>query len=156
MQIINETKGDLLKEIKENNHENDLIKEGNTDISSDDDEQNGEIEELKLRKRLFSNKIIPEIVNNKDEQKIDSDIEIKENNEEIYENNEENEGNKDSESINLIKEELSALNEENPSSESRLVLNYFLFIKILFTVKYLNQKIFNHRNHYLIILLKKI
>uniref|UniRef100_A0A915MAX8 Uncharacterized protein n=1 Tax=Meloidogyne javanica TaxID=6303 RepID=A0A915MAX8_MELJA len=120
MQIINETKGDLLKEIKENNQENDLIKEGNTDISSDDDEQNGEIEELKLRKRLFSNKIISEIVNNEDEQKINSDIEIKENNEEIYENNEENERNQDSESINLIKEELNALNEENPSSESRL------------------------------------
>ncbi|CAK5037452.1 unnamed protein product [Meloidogyne enterolobii] len=155
MQIIDET--NELKEIKENNHENDLIKDDNDDIiSSDEDEQKGEIEELELRKRLFSNKIIPEIVNNKDEQKIDSDIEIKENNEEIYENNEENEGNKDSESINLIKEELSALNEENPSSESRLVLNYFLFIKILFTVKYLNQKIFNHRNHYLIILLKKI
>uniref|UniRef100_A0A914NTN4 C2 domain-containing protein n=1 Tax=Meloidogyne incognita TaxID=6306 RepID=A0A914NTN4_MELIC len=112
IQIIDETKE--LKEIKENNQENDLIKEENTDIiSSDEDEQNGEIEELKLRKRLFSNKIISEIVNNEDEQKINSDIEIKE-------KNEENEGNEDSESINLIKEELNALNEENPSSESRL------------------------------------
>ncbi|CAK5089034.1 unnamed protein product [Meloidogyne enterolobii] len=107
MQIIDET--NELKEIKENNHENDLIKDDNDDIiSSDEDEQKGEIEELELRKRLFSNKIIPEIINNKDEQKIDSDIEIKEN----------NEGNKDSESINLLKEELNALNEENPSSES--------------------------------------
>uniref|UniRef100_A0A915LM81 C2 domain-containing protein n=1 Tax=Meloidogyne javanica TaxID=6303 RepID=A0A915LM81_MELJA len=110
MQIINET--NELKEIKENNQENDLIKEENTDItSSDEDEQNGEIEELELRKRLFSNKIMPEIVNNKNEQKINFDIEIKE-------NNEENEENQDSESINLIKEELNTLNEENPSSES--------------------------------------
>nr|CAD2174785.1 unnamed protein product [Meloidogyne enterolobii] len=110
MQIIDET--NELKEIKENNQENDLIKEENTDItSSDEDEQNGEIEELELRKRLFSNKIMPEIVNNKNEQKINFDIEIKE-------NNEENEENQDSESINLIKEELNTLNEENPSSES--------------------------------------
>ncbi|KAL7074913.1 hypothetical protein ACQ4LE_005867, partial [Meloidogyne hapla] len=112
-QNINETKE--LKEIKENNQQNDLIKKEN--ISSDEeDEKNEEIEELELRKRLLSNKI-PEIINNKIEQKIEKDIDLinlKQNNSENNELNEEF----NLKSINLFKEQLEAIEENDSSSQS--------------------------------------